>query len=666
MTLSEAGPDASTITTSHFTDGVVHHNLEQQGSLDRFPDPIGAQETVDAVLNPLESLYPDRVAGYRYVFERLMTMDSNTGWLFPDELRPAAAQATRQLFADTAAVVGHHLSSGEQTKSHIPLLSGRALPFTARGTEPLRFLDDLSLGYWMAGEIGANQSITPVLACEGEGYRIYRFIDLNGRIPPCSTLYIRKRGSDVYDPAVEYGRPNYGVEASVALSVDVDILRDSIHRGKLSGISSIFKDQAAKHTIICLRNDREGGARTDPHRKAWEREGTFSHDVATILGSKLSGGTQAGRLLALGNLLSQGPRANLNHLPVFPREYGSDDIFAAYAESLEAQMEAKRIKLPGIRRLVGRPTAEASKGFANFELGDNPYDIGGGAVRQLAHASGIELAAEPSVEEVQQLYKIWGSAFDFRANIAKYQEAARGQAFTELVELIGRTGIMDSVTLRTIDGPSSLQDFEHGLLLEGTAGWMSKRTEYLIALANQGVRIGSVVLGATDRPLTTITELMNPDVIRLQAQLGREPVAADYMRYVTAPRLQAAGIAVKSTVFLPWQARGPQGEVARTTAGDITKAIAAQVPEIQNGTLIKAENAPAGAMFLEPMLALGRAFPEFEARAQFHFGSTATLLARRPSEVEHSTLFQNPYSAPSSLVRWINAVCQVNDRFSGR
>jgi len=63
---------------------------------------------------------------------------------------------------------------------------------------------------------------------------------------------------------------------------------------------------------------------------------------------------------------------------------------------------------------------------------------------------------------------------------------------------------MQSMPTRTIYDVASKQEasrLDAGVVLEGTAPWMGRRNNHLLYMAENGVRIGRVVLGASERPL---------------------------------------------------------------------------------------------------------------------------------------------------------------------
>jgi hypothetical protein len=605
----------------------------------------------------------EQAADYALTFAGLVNSADNIRWLFPPEEADTLVRDTKRLIGNAAHAVGYHLAHDSHTEGEILLRSGRALPVLFEDKEPLFLLNDLLQAYQMAGEV-MQDTVGTVPSVVGEGFAIHRFIDPKGTIPPVSSIYIRRLGDEVFDPNYEYGRRQSGVEACVSFNTDVEGLAGYV-AGDPARLMSLDKAARIDSGAISLRLDREGLAPEDYHRDDIPRDprqerGTLSHDVDSVF-------SRVGLLLAWGDQLHKqalGEESHLNHLPHFSDHMGTAQGFAALADGIKEQVDAKRLskaQVATINRTPGRHEAAQPGTFPMFELGDEPYDLGNGAVREVASLSGVELPPRVDDESIQLLFKTWGKDFRYAYNLQRFREQLSDAGVGKLVGLIERTGITQTMPLRTIHGPVDVGDIDNAVLLEGTAGWMSKRAEVIKTL-NRQHRIGAVELGATDRILDTPNELRSPNVIALTKQLGRQPTALDYMRQVIRPQLQAEGLRVEDVVGITLQ-KEEGGVMKRSTAEDNIKAVLAEYPQILGGFILKAENAPAGGMFAPPLLALRQVASDFDP-GQYLFATDGMPLAHTPRQLDNPYRFQNPYTAASSLVRWIQAVHLINQIFA--
>jgi hypothetical protein len=604
--------------------------------------------------------HADVADAYLSVYERLAMQAGNTAWMFPEDEQEAARIGTVGLFGSTIQTVREHHTGEPETRTEIPLKGRPPAPFELYGTEPLMWLEALAQTYWAVGQVmnsSPNSTVRSVLAEQGDGYSICRFIDTDPRatLPPCVSLYIRDTPSDTYNPKREYGS-RAGVEASIAVEVDVKLLREHL-AGLSNEMIGLGTSKRANDGVICLRVDRSGVRVTLPdgttRRLSTTQDGTTSHDIGRVLRDS------AGRLLALHN-------KDLNHLEgVLSAELGQRDSFAAYAQSVGKLAADRLIRAPELRAILKaqRSARASTDGFPYFELGQNPYDIPG--VRELGRRSGVELDAEPSEAQLQTLFNVWGSQKAFQYNIAAFRGAAQTLGHEALVRLLYQTGMMDAMPLRSIYGPEpNVKDVSTAVVMEGVVPWMIKRLAYLRAMKNRGLEIGSVSLGATERPLNTPTEWVHPDVVALQRQLRRQPTAVDFMRGPATDFLRAMGIQHVNVTGLPYKQVQADGTEKVTSGSDVARALTAEHPELANGRVLNALNAPAGAMFYDLLSVCLDKLTDFSAE-QFYFGSGRTLLAKTYEDNITTKLFQSPYSAPSPLVRWLATLYRANQRFSG-
>ncbi len=592
----------------------------------------------------------------------------NVGWMFPDESAEIAVSASRDIVQGAALAVERHLLQGGLTDDSLLLRGDRDMPVAFLGSEPLLALEDLRLTYWMAGQVYTNPAIAAVLTNSEDGRRIWRFIDTSGKLPSCASLYVRETGSDQVDPQYDYGKKHGYVQAKFGFNTDVDILRRSFAGNTLDEMINIGRTPQGNYANVSLRNELEpakptGGA---AHLIAIEENKQFvpMHDVAVLNGDGRA--TQVGRLVAYGNDIREDGHSSHIHIEgLFPDKHSDPETFAAYIRAAEAKVTKRQLAPRQAETIVkiGKPIPESS-GFHEFKLGDNPYDIGNGAVRLLAQSVGIELAADPTDEEIQQLFAVMGSEAVFLRNVAAFSRAAHRLPQAEVARLIEQTGVSGDMGLRTIDGPvDPAGEVGHGLVWEGTAAWMDKRTAYLQQLHRKGLRIGSVLLAASARPLTTPTEIAHPSVVSLYKELGRSPTAIDYMERVVGPILSASGLVVKQVVDLPAEMPTVDGKRRRTTAEDLAGAALNRHPELADDRIVLAQNAPAAWTFWPHVRAMQqKAANTIDIRQQLLFGGTGVLLAENPAELA-SKLHQNPWTAASAVPRFIKVIHELNKTF---
>jgi hypothetical protein len=269
---------------------------------------------------------------------------------FPQRYVEAAKQAQTRVLSDAMYAILHHATHGNSTDEKLPLKSGgRGLAIKLESDEPLHLLDTLNKTFKALPTLHYryNPQARTVKVSEADGYSMYRLISTTpngGLIASNVVAYIRERGDAVYDPALEYGRPGQGVEASIGYVVDTD--------DKASGLMKVgkYRDDG-DDARISIRLDREGVAPQErdsdaPHDPT-QQQGTLSLDVGSVLGKDEWTSTKLGRFLALGNMLraqANGDRVGLNHVvDYFTPEDGDADIFAGAVAEMKNLFESKRL-----------------------------------------------------------------------------------------------------------------------------------------------------------------------------------------------------------------------------------------------------------------------------------------------------------------------------------
>lgn len=619
------------------------------------------------ILLRIEDKHPEVAHPYVEASDGLYDVAGNIEWMFPDEAASDAVQQIRNVVSGIALELEQHLDNGSRTDDVLHLRGDREMPVAMLGTEPLLAVDDLRLVYWMAGQVESNPDIVPILVNSADGRRIWQFVDTSGRLPTAAALYIRPKGSTNVDPRYDFGHSSGFVQAKIGFNVDVDILRTHFNDTEHNTFIDITRSKAGAYTNIALRNELEpakpGGGNAHTKALAQGHDYVPMHDIAALNGNGRS--IRIGQVVAVGHDMYKGSSSSHIHIEnVFPPGYEDPEVFSDYVLKTEEKMTQRRMS-PDValaRARSSRPIPESS-GFHEFQPGDNPYDIDG--VREIAHSVGLELKREPTDEEVQQMFSLMGIGHVFRENIRGFSLAARQMSQQSIAKFILSSGITSPMRLRTVEGVVSENslDIEHAVGTEGTAPWMDRRISYIRQLHERGVKIGSVLLAASERQLDTPTEVAYPSVVQLYKDLGRVPTAADYMERVSAPALAAAGLAIKGVVTLPAEQQQTNGNVRHTSAKDLAAEMATRYPEIADGKLLLAQNAPATWTFwsfLQEFNAhLGTGANPYDGRRQFLFGGNGVLLAQNQSELD-SRLFQNTWTAASAIPRFVIAVNGVN------
>jgi hypothetical protein len=592
---------------------------------------------------------------------------ANIGWVFPDESANEAVAATRNIVVGMASSVERHLANDEQTDGVLQLRGNREMPVALLGPEPLLAVEDLRLAYWMLGQVEANPDMAAVLTNSEDGRRIWHFVDTSGKLPPCASMYVRPRGSSAVDPKYDYGVSSGYAPAKWGFNVDVDTLREWFVTGDAEPVA-IERAEVGAYTNIALRNELEPtkAGRGRAHDRALENGESFvpMHDIAALNGSGRA--KKVGQLVAYSHDIQSGGASSHIHLEgIFPEGYDDPAVFENHILAVEAKVTKNLIREPAVlaAKKARRPEVMPG-GLHEFQIGDNPYDIGGGALRVLAHSAGIELGSSPTDDEIRSLFRVMGSEHVFRRNVATVSSAMRHLSQAQVAAMVHRTGVTTPMTLRSVEGATSITDFEHGLLSEATVGWMERRLVYLSRRKEQGIKIGSILLAASDRPLNTPTEISHPKVVALYKELGRMPTAVDYMERAIAPGLAAAGLALKDVVSIPHQlSSGENSPMRRSTAQDLARATALAHPEVANGAILLAQNAPANWTFWQHLQVFRKELNigslTFDDRTQFVFGGNDVQLAERPVELA-SGLYQNPWTAVSAIPRFVKAINDIN------
>ena len=282
-------------------------------------------------------------------------------------------------------------------------------------------------------------------------------------------------------------------------------------------------------------------------------------------------------------------------------------------------------------------------------LGKNVYNLIPG-LRKLAEATGLKLSRTPNANEIQQLFKIWGSEKAFIENAPAVAEALQLDGFTvpdrKILDLLWGTETLEEFPIRSVRGK-----LKGGLgkrtfivvITAGTANWTKRRVQGLDLYYNgENFGIARVYALASERSCTLDTEVDNILVKRLGGVFGRPPTEAELL----GTYLDAADLAHEMIV-------------GGSLEEQVTKLVEAQ-PSITEMPLLVPTNANATYVPLAIRRFLKQADPRFDyGRDQFWFFQDEFPLAMTPEEAGDTDNYQRPLTVLSGLVRLVNELYQL-------
>ena len=301
---------------------------------------------------------------YTDLFVRLAASVPSMAKLFPAEFQRGVELGSESLFANALYAIAELETLGDEAAVMLPLNDQEnVLHLPLQPGEAQKILTHLVKACEGLAEL-ADVEDTPatLLVSRANGYRLYRFVDNAYRN---ISVYVRPKADIIYDPAMEYGRPGTGVEASISFVVD-----PILPPGQLLSVGKHRKPEQPDNRIS-IRLDREG---IEPnsrdslggHRDPMQEQGTLSLDIGSVLGDEAWLSTKVGRLLAWGNLLrakAQGGRPHLNHVTqYFSPSNGQGETFAGAAEETIERLERARLNR---RQLVARLTGNKAIAVAS-------------------------------------------------------------------------------------------------------------------------------------------------------------------------------------------------------------------------------------------------------------------------------------------------------------
>lgn len=340
----------------------VTYILDKMNIVDIAPNDMQEMEVDSEEIRDLLQ-HKESAEPYIEVFGNLNQVTQLLPNVFPEEYRAGVAAGATALFNDALYAVRAHLDNGGKTTENLPLNGGdRTLPLELGGDEPLALIQSMTAAIKELSNTLSDPSLGVTEVSKDASFQIYRLWK-DGAPGSNVSVYIRPFGAGAYDGALEYGRNNEGVEASISYVVDADLSPDKIIRlGKTRGTQTDNR--------ISIRLDREGirpaergkaGSARDPIQE----EGTLSLDIGSVIGDDNWLGTKVGRFLAWGNVLrnSRLEQSNqLNHsTEYFTPQDGHAKTFGRAALVLSHNLSAKKLDIKQLtERLAGVQAVRAT------------------------------------------------------------------------------------------------------------------------------------------------------------------------------------------------------------------------------------------------------------------------------------------------------------------
>ncbi len=289
--------------------------------------------------------------------------------------------------------------------------------------------------------------------------------------------------------------------------------------------------------------------------------------------------------------------------------------------------------------------------FGNYRLEDiarNPergvYDLADGLLPEMAHAMGYELSEVPTTETLQGFIGHIGPAKTLQDNFSLVQErlATQADATTIAADWVDRSGSL--LTLgRSFRGrlvasaqPLLPRRLDSAVFNTAVGRWQERRARKLIDLAEQGKKVGRVIILAGNR---TMGENEHPEVAKMANADGELPTEARFAAAYIADMLKANDVAPVHVV-----------PVESSVGDEIFKQGISLRGHLLNDAVLAVGNAPATIQVAGQFRKAARSIkPGFDdAGLQlFMAGDTIEVARHGESPATH----QNPFTALGQIAR---------------
>ncbi len=281
-------------------------------------------------------------------------------------------------------------------------------------------------------------------------------------------------------------------------------------------------------------------------------------------------------------------------------------------------------------------TGASSRNFADFYLPDNVYRLAGGLIPEIAERLDVKLGNEPNKDDLQAIMDKVG-----RNRVLRHNEEITAIDRDTRADMIERGGTQTAFnrSLWTPEIAANKGNVDVVFEVTCVGNWQDRAAEVVAPVRlDDGTELPHELSGkplyslAGMRVMDTVTELVNPNVIRMRKDLDRYPTEAEYARSVINPKLRAYGFDVRPYKF-------------PTQVGDeILKRLFEVNPELLDQRIAVVRNANAGVISAIQMRTQARKFnPAFDTdpkRPQALVLTDSSEVARTDEQEADSRNFQ--------------------------
>lgn len=177
----------------------------------------------------------------------------------------------------------------------------------------------------------------------------------------------------------------------------------------------------------------------------------------------------------------------------------------------------------------------SERNFANFQLGDNPLELAGGLLPEVAERYEFTLGSEPNADALGQLVGYLGKSAVLREN-----PSPKSVGIKQVADWVERSGIMQPLDRLLLNPDMPAQRGSLLVMTGGVANWMD-RSEELLKPSNRLLKDGNytgVIIAAGTRIMNSVTEVNNPRVKAFAEETGHLPDEAEYAKRFILPSLR--------------------------------------------------------------------------------------------------------------------------------
>ncbi len=180
--------------------------------------------------------------------------------------------------------------------------------------------------------------------------------------------------------------------------------------------------------------------------------------------------------------------------------------------------------------------------FSNYELGENVATLASGLLPEMADVFRVGISSNPTSDELGALVGAIGTKKTLREN----EKGARAwlmqvmgseeAALTVAADWLNRSGVQQELN-RSLWSPELTTPEEAVVIATGAvANWQDRTTKLVTSLSPR-----QVFLAAGTQVMSSVTEVINPNVVAWQEAHGTLPNQQQYAEDVVKPFLAAAG-----------------------------------------------------------------------------------------------------------------------------